>query len=333
MSLRRVTRQPIDSNEEQREQTMTSIELGRRPAPVTAEGRLEVEDGYHIAYKIYGDGDRSVVGLHGGPGMSSRYLERLSEVLGNEFKLVLYDQLGGGDSDRPQDKSIYQIPRFVTEVETVRTALDLGTVTLYGQSWGGMLALAYTVDHPRNVNALLLSNTYASGKQYLLDVSDHRVNLGADVHALMLKREYEDNLDAADYQDAVLELNSRYLRRSTPYEPERSRREFGEIAAPYMADMGPGYSLWGPHEFKGTGPQAFFDITHRLPEIDVPALVLCGWFDELTPTRCSRPLADGIRDTEFVVFGNSSHFIILEKEADAYLGVIRDFLARRVLGR
>ena len=61
-----------------------------------------------------------------------------------------------------------------------------------------------------------------------------------------------------------------------------------------------------------------------------PALVLCGWYDELSPKRCSRPLADGIADTEFVVFGNSSHLTILEKEAGLYLAVIRDFLARRL---
>ena len=62
----------------------------------------------------------------------------------------------------------------------------------------------------------------------------------------------------------------------------------------------------------------------------MPALVLCGFYDELTPTRCSRPLADGIADTEFVIFGNSSHMTILEKEAENYLAVIRDFLQRQV---
>jgi pimeloyl-ACP methyl ester carboxylesterase len=154
--------------------------------------------------------------------------------------------------------------------------------------------------------------------------------LGKDLHALMLRHEHEDDLQAPEYLAAVLELNSRHLRRSSPYDPERSRREFREIEATYLSDIGPAYALWGPHEFKGTGPQAFFDVSDRLGEIAVPALILCGWYDELSPSRCSRTLANGIADNEFVVFGNASHITILEKEADLYLACMRDFLARRV---
>src|SRR5690242_929295 len=213
--------------------------IGAMAAQLTDEGRIEVERGFTIAYRVYGEGSRTLLALHGGPGASSHYLDRLAEAVGGGRRLVLYDQLGGGDSDRPDDPGLWQIPRFVAEVETVRTALDLGVVTLYGQSWGGMLALAYTVDHPDNVDALVLSNTYANGKDYLLDISEHRMALGKDMHALMLRHEHADDLKAPEYLDAVLELNSRHLRRSSPYDPETSRQEFREVEARYMADTGP----------------------------------------------------------------------------------------------
>ena len=202
----------------------TPLTEAGRAAPVSDEGRLEVENGYQIAYRIFGTGERVLLVLHGGPGVSSRYLDRLAEVVSDDVRLVLYDQLGGGDSDRPDDPSLWQVPRFIEEVETVRSTLDLGTVTLFGQSWGGMLALAYSLDHPEQVNALVLSNTYANGKSYLLDIAQHRMNLGADVHALMMKRELEGDLEADDYKDAVLEL---YSRRPVALGPPRTGRRPG----------------------------------------------------------------------------------------------------------
>ena len=300
------------------------------PAELADEGRLEVEGGYTIAYRVYGSGSRTLVGLHGGPGPSSAYIERLNEVLGEDMRLVLYDQLGSGDSDWPEDPSLWQVQRFIDELETVRTTLELGSVSLYGQSWGGMLALAYALDFPQNVEALVLSNTYANGRAYLLDISDHRVSLGAERHAAMLRHEGAGTLEDPEYLDAVAELYARYVYRSSPYDAATSRAELEELTAKYFPAMGPAYALWGPHEFMGTGPQAHFDITDRLGDIAVPALIVCGWYDELTPERCSRPLAEGIPDNEYVIFGNSSHLTILEKEAEAYLAVIRDFLERRL---
>ena len=195
-------------------------------APLTGEGRLEVERGFAIAYRIYGSGRRTVVGLHGGPGVGAKYLTRLNEVIDEDTQLVLYDQLGGGDSDWPDDPTLWQVPRFVQELETVRSELELGHVTLYGQSWGGMLALAYALDHPSQVTALILSNTYACGKDYLLDISDHRVSLGREMHAAMLRHEQAGTLDDPEYKDAVAELYARYLYRSSPYDSARSRAEF-----------------------------------------------------------------------------------------------------------
>ena len=153
--------------------------------------------------------------------------------------------------------------------------------------------------------------------------------LGKDLHAAMLKHEYEATMDDPEYQDAVLELNSRPPAPIVTLRPGavagRIRRHRAGVHGRPRACL----RVVGPHEFMGTGPEAHFDISDRLGEITVPTLILCGWYDELTPTRCHRPLANGIADNEFVVFGNSSHLTILEKEADLYLAVIRDFLRGR----
>ena len=62
----------------------------------------------------------------------------------------------------------------------------------------------------------------------------------------------------------------------------------------------------------------------------MPTLILCGWYDEVVP-KVQRVLAERIPNNEFIIFGNSSHVIILEKEADTYLGVIKNFVKRVVI--
>ena len=296
------------------------------------EGRLVVDDaGHEIAYWLFGEGPETLVGLHGGPGANHRALRRLGELAGDGLQVLLYDQLGSGKSDRPDDESLWVVPRFVDELETVRTSLGLGRVHLFGQSWGGMLALQYALDHPEGVKSLVLSNTGSSTAEIYRGMTELRLDLGADLFTRMVTLEGQGEVEGEEYEAMVMQLYARHLRRSTPFEIETSIREFEEIMVP-LSDKGPAYfAMWGPHEFLLTGTLADWDVTDRLGEISVPALILCGWYDEVD-LRCHRILADAVPDNEFVIFGNSSHVTILEKEGDAYLAVVRDF-TRRVSAR
>ena len=77
--------------------------------------------------------------LHGGPGSTHEYLEACDSYFpaaGVEY--YYYDQLGSGFSDQPAEPSLWELDRFVDEVEQVRRALglDRDNFVLYGQSWG-----------------------------------------------------------------------------------------------------------------------------------------------------------------------------------------------------
>ena len=83
------------------------------------EGRLAVDEaGHEIYYRLFGEGPETLVGLHGGPGADHRYLARLGELAGDGIQVLLYDQLGSGKSDVPDDASLWIVPRFVEELET-----------------------------------------------------------------------------------------------------------------------------------------------------------------------------------------------------------------------
>jgi proline iminopeptidase len=114
--------------------------------------------------------DLKVLLLHGGPGSTHEYLEACDSFLpaaGVEF--YYYDQLGSGHSDQPDDPSLWELDRFVDEVEQVRQALDLhrGNFVLYGQSWGGLLAMEYALAHADRLRGLVISNMMAQGPSEL----------------------------------------------------------------------------------------------------------------------------------------------------------------------
>src|SRR5207247_10401509 len=95
--------------------------------------------------------------LHGRPGATSEYFEAFDSYLpaaGVEY--YYYDQLGSGFSDQPADPSLWELDRFVDEVEQVRAALGLGrnNFVLYGQSWCGLLAIGYALPPPPPLRGL-----------------------------------------------------------------------------------------------------------------------------------------------------------------------------------
>src|SRR4029079_19211671 len=102
---------------------------------------------FRVWTKQFGNNpDIKVLLLHGGPGVTHEYFECLENFFPPEgIEFIYYDQLGSGNSDNPEDTSLWNLPRFVEEVEQVRTALGLNKDNFYllGHSWGGILAMQY----------------------------------------------------------------------------------------------------------------------------------------------------------------------------------------------
>src|SRR6476661_5339482 len=107
--------------------------------------------------------------LNGGPGATHEYFECMENFLpaaGIEF--IYYDQLGCGNSDNPKDTAMWDLPRYVEEVEQVRTALGLDKDNFYllGHSWGGILALEYALKYQQHLKGLIISNMMSDAVAY-----------------------------------------------------------------------------------------------------------------------------------------------------------------------
>ncbi len=95
--------------------------------------------------------------LHGGPGVTHEYFEAFDSYFpGAGIEYYYYDQLGSYYSDQPDDTDLWEVERFVDEVEQVRIALGLGPDNFYllGHSWGGILALEYALQHHGELKGL-----------------------------------------------------------------------------------------------------------------------------------------------------------------------------------
>ena len=125
---------------------------------------------YRVWVKRTGNNPRlRVLLLHGGPGATHEYLEACDSYLpGAGIEYYYYDQLGSGHSDQPDEPSLWDLDRFVDEVEQVRQALglDQSSFVLYGQSWGGLLAIEYALHHQEHLRAMVISNMVSSVPAY-----------------------------------------------------------------------------------------------------------------------------------------------------------------------
>ena len=107
--------------------------------------------------------------LNGGPGATHEYFECFENFFPAEgIEFIYYDQLGCGNSDNPKDTSLWDLPRFVEEVEQVRLALNLKKDNFYllGHSWGGILAMQYALKYQDNLKGLIISNMMSSCPDY-----------------------------------------------------------------------------------------------------------------------------------------------------------------------
>jgi L-proline amide hydrolase len=274
--------------------------------------------GYRTWYRFVGNLNSPVapvLALHGGPGSTHNYFAPL-EGLATRRPVVLYDQIGCGKSDRPEDIE-WNLDVFRDEVAAVRDQLGLERIHLLGTSWGGMLAQEHVLSGAEGVVSLTLSSTLANLALWNDEQWQLRAALPADVVAVLDRHEQAGTYDDPEYDQAMEAYMDRHFYRGPKPRPELEAMAKGRAPDVYRA-------MQGPNEWTTTGALKGWDIRDRLREIDVPTLVVRGRYD-----MCTAPIAaelvDGIRGAREVVLENSSHTPVLE-ETDRYLAVVGDFM-------
>jgi proline iminopeptidase len=260
--------------------------------------------------------------LHGGPGATHELFVPCDSYFPSEgIEYYYYDQLGSYYSDQPEDTSLWEVDRFVEEVEQVRKALDLNKDNFYllGQSWGGILAMEYALKYQDNLKGLIISNMMASCPEYGQYAEEV---LGPQMEPAVL--EEIQQLEANDEYD-----NPRYLELLlNHYYTEHVLRvpleEWPEVVNRTFKHMNPNvYVLMqGPSEFGIGGKLADWDRTADLPKIKVPTLTIGATYDTMDPKHMEW-MASQVQQGRYLHCPNGSHLALLDDQKTYFDGVIK----------
>jgi proline iminopeptidase len=293
-----------------------------KAAPNIQEGKAQVPGG-KVWWRKVGAAPRTpLLTLHGGPGTGHDYLTPL-EALADQRPVILYDQLGCGRSDAPDDNSLYHIERFCDEIDALRRDLSLTRVILYGHSWGGWLAQEYMARRgdQAGVEALILASTSASTAQFVAGARRLLAAMPDQIGEKIAALEAAGKTETPEYGALVQKFYDQHLiHLKTP--------------AAYMAASGHNLEssktypfMNGPSEFYITGNLKGWDRSADLGRIKVPTLVLTSTWDEVT-LDCSETLHRGIPGSELAVIPDARHLSMVEKPRE-YVAVLRQFLASK----
>jgi proline iminopeptidase len=295
---------------------------GARRIPVdTPGGRFSV-----WTKRIGNNPELKVLLLHGGPGATHEYLEACDSYLpaaGVEY--YYYDQLGSGFSDQPDDPSLWEVDRFVDEVEQVRRALGLDreNFVLYGQSWGGLLAIEYALAHQEHLRGLVISNMMASSPAYtayveqvLMPVMDQSVL--AEIKAL----EAAGDIENPRYMELLVPHHYEHhiLRMPAASWPDPVQRGFAHINPKIYVPM------QGPSELgmSADAKLANWDRVADLPRIEVPTLVIGARYDTMDPGHMEM-MAGRLPNGRYLYCPKGSHLAMYDDQ-ETYFAGLTEFL-------
>jgi proline iminopeptidase len=259
----------------------------------------------------------TVVVLHGGPGATHDYLRPFADLAPLGYRVLFYDQIGCGRSDLARRTEEYTVDRDVSDLEELRVALGLGRIHVIGSSYGGMLAIAYALEHGERLKTLVSASGLADVPLTVREMQRLKRELPAPILEVLERHEARGEYGDPEYLAAVQEYYRRHLCRVWPW-PEEVQYSLDHLSLPKYGTMN------GPNEFTIVGTIKDYDVTDRLREIRVPTLVTTGRYDEITP-RVARSIHDHISGSEWALFEESSHMAFWE-ERDRYIASVGTFL-------
>lgn len=260
--------------------------------------------------------------LNGGPGATHEYFECMESFLPAEgIEFIYYDQLATGNSDNPNDTALYNLPRYVEEVEQVRKSLHLNKDNFYilGHSWGGILAMQYALKYQQNIKGLIISNMMSSCPDYG-KYADEVLSKQMDPKVLDSIRTIENNKDFSNPKYMELLMPNFYARHilRMPVEswPEPVNRSFAKMNNSLYVTM------QGPSEFGISGKLENWNVKPLLKNLSVPTLVIGARYDTMDPEHM-KWMSSEVQNGSYLFCPNGSHMSMYDDQETYMSGLVK----------
>jgi len=200
----------------------------------------------------------------------------------------------------------------------VRKFLGLENFYLYGQSWGSMLAIEYSLKHQQHLKGVILSNMTASIDSYTQYINHLRSKLPQSIQDRLTFYEEKEDFFNPEYEKIMLEeVYTQYVCRLQPW-PEPLVRSFGHLNTKVYGTM------QGPNEFLIIGTFKDWNRWNDLHKIAIPTLIISGLYDTMN-TKDIEKMGSLIPQSKVKICENGSHCSLYDDQEN-YFAAIHDFL-------
>lgn len=258
----------------------------------------------NIYYEVHGKGEALV--LINGFSFSSGVWFRQVPAFSREYRVVIFDNRGSGQSDKPDVP--YTMEMMAGDVAGLLEVIGIEAAHIFGISMGGMIAQHFALLYPKRITSLILGATHCGGP--------HSIPTDAEVTAFLLDTERMQRLTLEEAARETLSFSvSQEFIKKNPGLIQQYIAKIVEHPAPPHGYMRQAQAIMG------------HDTYERLPEIKVPTLVIAGHADRIVPVENSRLLASRIPNAELVILKGSGHSFYMEAGDNAHKTIL-DFLRR-----